>query len=80
MKLVRLAAALAFLLPTVVPAQGAPLAWLAGCWELRAGPRLIEEQWLSPRGGMLLGMSRTMRGGTVVEYEHLRIYAAGTLA
>ena len=54
-----------------------PLAWLAGCWELRAGARLVEEQWLAPRGGMLLGVGRTTRGDSVVEYEFMRIYTRG---
>jgi len=65
--------------PTVAGAQAprAPLAWLAGCWELRAGSRLVEEQWLAPRGGMLLGVGRTTRGDSVVEYEYMRIYARG---
>lgn len=50
------------------------VAWLAGCWERRAGSRLVEEQWMAPRGGMMLGMGRTVRGDTLVEYEQLRIY------
>ena len=53
------------------------LAWLAGCWQLRAGPRLTEEQWLAPRGGTMLGVSRTTRGDTLREYEFLRIREAG---
>ena len=49
------------------------LAWLAGCWERRSGARLVEEQWMRPRGGTLLGASRTTRGDTLVEWEQLRI-------
>ena len=26
------------------------VAWLAGCWELSAGGRVVEEQWTRPRG------------------------------
>lgn len=38
------------------------LGWMAGCWEQRAtGERWLEEQWMSPRGDMMLGVSR--RGG-----------------
>jgi hypothetical protein len=55
----------------------AALGWLAGCWERRAGTRLVEERWLPPRGGILLGVGRTTRGDTLVEWEQLRIYAAG---
>lgn len=60
---------------TPAPAQGgvAQLRWLAGCHELRAGTRLVHEQWMAPRGGMMMGMSRTVAGDTVREFEHLRI-------
>jgi hypothetical protein len=52
------------------------LDWLAGCWELRGRSAIIEEQWMRPRGGMMLGMSRTVRGDSASEYETLRIYDA----
>lgn len=53
------------------------LDWLAGCWQRRTANGLIEEQWSSASGGMLLGFSRTVRRDTVVEYEFVRIYNAG---
>src|SRR4051812_24495949 len=28
------------------------LSWLAGCWEQRAGTRVIQEQWMAPLGGL----------------------------
>ncbi len=49
------------------------LAWLAGCWRREAGERTIDEQWMSPQGDAMLGMSRTVRGGTLTEFEYLRI-------
>jgi Domain of unknown function (DUF6265) len=55
----------------------ASLDWLAGCWERRNGPRVVEEHWLAPRGGLLLGMSRTTRGDSLVEFEQVRIYEVG---
>jgi hypothetical protein len=33
--------------------------WIAGCWQHSAGARLIEEQWMRPRAGLMLGVSRT---------------------
>jgi hypothetical protein len=54
------------------------LAWLSGCWQSRAGTRVIDEQWMPPRGGVMLGMSRTLRSDSLVEYEHLRIFQRGT--
>ena len=48
--------------------------WLAGCWEQASGARLVEEQWTRPRGGLMLGLGRTVRGDTLVEYEQTRIF------
>jgi len=45
------------------------LSWLAGCWEARSPQRTVEEHWLSPRGGTMLGTGRTVRDGRTVEYE-----------
>ena len=53
------------------------VAWLAGCWEQAAGPRLVEEQWTRPRGGLMLGLGRTVRGDSLVEYEQTRIFERG---
>lgn len=56
----------------------AGLHWLAGCWERRAGALLIEEHWLAPRAGILLGLSRTTRNDTLlVGHEFMRIFARG---
>lgn len=63
---------------TQQPARLASLAWLAGCWERRAGARVVEEQWMRPRGRVMLGMSRTVSGDSVVDYEQLRISDDGT--
>jgi hypothetical protein len=32
---------------------------------------------MAPAGGVMLGMSRTVRGGVVREHEFIRLYAAG---
>ena len=46
------------------------LAWLQGCWTSQsAGDRVVDEQWMGPRGGAMMGMSRTVAGGTLREYE-----------
>jgi hypothetical protein len=54
-----------------------PLAWLAGCWQTERGGSIVEEQWMAPRGGTMMGMSRTTKGDAVQEYEYLRIYRSG---
>ena len=55
--------------------------WLAGCWVMTRGDAVTEEQWMRPAGGSMLGMSRTVRGGKMAEFEFLQIReAAGQLA
>jgi hypothetical protein len=45
------------------------VAWLQGCWRSTRGETTIDEQWMSPRGGTMLGMGRTVRGSKTAEYE-----------
>jgi Domain of unknown function (DUF6265) len=45
------------------------IAWLQGCWELASTELTVEEQWMAPRGGSMIGVSRTVRGGSTLEYE-----------
>ena len=63
-------------------AQGSPvhqLSWIAGCWRQSnpATGRTSDEQWMAPLGGTMLGMARTVRGDSVVEFEHLQILERG---
>ena len=55
----------------------APAAWLAGCWEAASatGRSITEEQWMPPSGGLMVGMSRSVRDGTARGYELLTIRA-----
>ena len=68
-------AALALLLM----AQSAPreavddLGWMSGHWQTADGA--TEEDWTAPRGGMMLGVGRTIHDGAVREYEFLRLQA-----
>lgn len=75
-----LTVALLALVPSPAGAQDSGvvgLQWLAGCWESRGDSVIIEEQWLAPAAGILLGVSRTRRGESLVGYEFARIYARG---
>ena len=47
--------------------------WLAGCWELQRGNRSGFEMWMPPAGGIMMGASRTVAGGKVVEWERLQL-------
>jgi hypothetical protein len=76
--------AAAFMVATVmgsaVGGQAVPpsldrLGWLAGCWEQSQGRRIVHEQWMSPLGSSMLGMSRTVAEGRTVAHEFMRIEA-----
>ena len=57
------------------------LAWLAGCWTQPRANGVLEEHWMAPLGGSMLGMSRTVVDGRTREYEFVRIMAVeGRLA
>ena len=62
----------ATLLPASAPSV-ARLGWMAGCWRMESGDRVVEEQWMAPRAGLMLGMSRTTVADTVREHEHVLI-------
>jgi hypothetical protein len=61
------------------PASGIErVAWLQGCWEAVSPGRTVEEHWMAPRGGSMVGMSRTVRGEKLVEYELVVIREQGS--
>jgi len=47
------------------------VAWLQGCWEMRDGDRVVEERWMLPRAGSMLGVGRTTRGDKLIEHEFI---------
>ena len=47
------------------------VAWLQGCWEQRDGDRVVEERWMPPRAGGMLGVGRTTRGDKLLEHEYI---------
>jgi hypothetical protein len=56
----------------IAPKSGVDaLAWLAGRWEFEKNGRVVREEWMVPGGGTMLGMSRTVKDGKTIEYEHL---------
>lgn len=73
-----MAAALAMLLMGQAAPQASvsDLAWMSGRWEsVSASGRWTEESWSAPRGGIMLGHSRSGSGDTLREFELLRLQA-----
>ncbi len=57
-------------------ASVADLGWMSGRWEaVSANGRWTEETWSAPRGGIMLGHSRSGAGETAREFEFLRLQA-----
>jgi hypothetical protein len=66
-------AASAQIRPMDPSATVAAFEWLSGHWCLQRGSELVEEAWLEPRGGLMLGVSRTSRNGNASGFEFMRI-------
>lgn len=58
---------------TVAPATIGALQWLVGDWVGTVGGNEVEERWMAPAGGAMIGNSRTTRGPSMVEFEYLCI-------
>jgi hypothetical protein len=73
MKAILAMAAAAVLLAASPAATVDDLAWLAGQWSREESERWTEESWTAPRGGVMLGHSRSGRGGSLRDFEFLRV-------
>ena len=74
--------ALPILLATLTGAQAQGggvqrLAWLQGCWASAGTDRVVEEQWMAPRGRIMLGSSRSARGDALIGYEFVILREQG---
>ncbi len=51
------------------------VSFITGCWEMSRPERqsVTTEQWMSPDGGGMIGMARSVRNGKMGSYEYLRI-------
>ena len=55
------------------PAAIADIKWMTGAWVGTRGKSSFEERWSPPRGGAMLGVSRTVSRGKMSAFEYLRI-------
>jgi len=69
------AATLAVAAPAATSADTKPanLDWFVGHWCADRDGSFIEEEWLTSRGDLLLGLSRTVKGAKTSSFEYLRI-------
>ena len=49
------------------------LGWLVNHWQHVDGERSSEEHWIAPRGGIMLGVNRSINGKGKTSFEYLRI-------
>ncbi len=49
------------------------VSFLSGCWAGQMGTLDMQEQWTEAAGGAMLGTTRYLRGGVVVDWEFGRI-------
>ena len=75
-------AVVAALLAVTPAVGGAPtgierIAWLQGCWGFTSAGHTVEELWMAPRGGSMLGTGRTVRDEQLLEYEFVIIRERG---
>ena len=60
-------------LPEPARATIADMKWLAGAWGGTKSTSSTEERWSPPKGGAMLGVSRTVSGEKMTGFEYLRI-------
>lgn len=49
------------------------LSWMAGAWGAEIGGIQMEEVWLAPKAGVMLGLHRDVRAGRLLLFEFLRV-------
>ena len=62
-------------LPAAAGAAPPDLSWLGGDWRRCKDGEIVEERWLGPRGGLLIGANLTSSKGKA-SFENLRIAAS----
>lgn len=79
MKRLLIAGAAALLMGQATPPAASvnDLAWMSGRWEAAGNGSWTEETWSTPRDGMMLGFSRSMREDVGGDFEFLRLAPGG---
>jgi len=66
---------LGFVEPASAATELSDLGWMAGNWTGVQDGIEMEESWLAPKGGSMLGVHRDIRNGRTVSFEFFRIEA-----
>jgi hypothetical protein len=53
------------------------VAWLQGCWQTTTPGRTVEEIWIAPKGGSMIGISRTIQGDALTAHEMILLRDQG---
>ncbi len=54
------------------------IAWMSGHWREEGPKGIVEELWLPPRGGLMLGLNRSVKGErSRAQFEYLRLELDG---
>ncbi|MEZ5293265.1 MAG: DUF6265 family protein [Vicinamibacterales bacterium] len=74
-----LALGLALSTPAATAAQSALPQWMAGCWTGGSAGARVTERWTVAGDAAMFGVSYTLKGGALVDFEFLRVVLkAGT--
>lgn len=63
--------------PAAAPAGVDDLAWIAGSWAGSMVADTVEETWLAPAGGRMVGLFRWLKGEEVFLYELMSLEETG---
>ena len=63
--------------PTAATATIDQVAWISGAWTGTLGDRTIEQHWMTPLGGSMVAMYRSVRDNKATLYELLAIEQEG---
>ena len=73
MRILTLTFVAALVAPATTQLTTSDAAFLAGCWKFEGNGRVVEEHWMAPAGGALIGMSRTVVKGKLADFEFLQV-------
>lgn len=59
--------------PAALPTSVSALSWMTGAWAATIDGVDMEEHWIAPKGGSMIGVHRDVAKGRTVSFEFLRV-------